>query len=456
MVEDDVETAGLMRDALVKHGFATDAVYSAAACLDRLRSVAYDVVVTDVQMSSMSGIELCQALRDKHPDVLAIVVTGAGGLDVAIAAIRAGAFDFVTKPVRPDVLAIAVSRTLEHQSLRRDLRRLREGAAEIALDGIAGTSPAIRATIDMVARVADSDATVLITGETGTGKELVARALHARSARRDQPFVAVNCAAMPAPLLESELFGHVRGAFTDAHQSRQGLFVQADRGTIFLDEIGEMPIEMQVKLLRVLQERSVRPVGGDTELPVHARVIAATNRDLETDVEDKRFREDLFYRITVVPISVPPLRSRGSDVLVLAQYFLERAARRANKPVRGVSPTAARKLLDYDWPGNVRELENCMDRAVALCRLDEITIDDLPPRVLEHSNDSPVAIPALSLAELITIDEMARRYVRQVLALSNGNKTSAARILGIDRRSLYRRLAEVGEGRKAAAETPEP
>ena len=250
-------------------------------------------------------------------------------------------------------------------------------------DGIVGNSPAIRTTIEMVHRVANSDATVLITGESGTGKELVARAVHNLSPHRDKPFIAVNCAAMPAPLLESELFGHVRGAFTDAKTSRSGLFVQAGSGTIFLDEIGEMPLEMQVKLLRVLQERRVRPVGGDEEIPIDARVVTATNRDLEHEVEERRFREDLFYRINVVAIPVPPLRDRAGDILVLAQHFIRRAALRSKKDVRGIGEHAARFLLGYDWPGNVRELENSMERAVALCKLDQITVDDLPAKLLE-------------------------------------------------------------------------
>jgi len=442
IVDDDDDTATLLRDSLRKRGFDVDAVNSAPQCLEHLRTDPADVVVTDVQMSGMSGIELCQELRQRHPDLLPLVLTGQGGLETAIAAIRAGAYDFITKPVKVDALAIAVGRALEHLSLRREVKRLRSAAdGEFPIDGIAGNSPAIRETIEMVRRVADSDATVLVTGESGTGKELVARALHNLSPRRDQPFVAVNCAAMPAPLLESELFGHLRGAFTDAKRSRAGLFVQAGSGTIFLDEIGEMPTEMQVKLLRVLQERKVRPVGGDEEVPFEARVVTATNRDLETEVEEKRFREDLFYRINVVAIPVPPLRSRAGDILLLAQYFLKRIAARSNKPVQGISGPAARLLMDYDWPGNVRELENCMERAVALCRLDEVTVDDLPSKVQEHQS-SKIVITTESPGELITLDEMERRYVRQVLNAVGGNKTHAARILGIDRRSLYRRLED--------------
>jgi two-component system response regulator HydG len=442
IVDDDEDTAVLLRDSLRKRGYDVEAVNSAQQCLERLRTDPADVVVTDVQMSGMSGIDLCVELRQRYPDLLPLVLTGQGGLDTAIAAIRAGAYDFITKPVKVDALAIAVQRALEHLSLQREVLRLRRDAGkDQPIDGIAGSSPAIRETIEMIRRIADSDATVLVTGESGTGKELVARALHRLSPRQNEPFVAVNCAAMPAPLLESELFGHVRGAFTDAKRSRAGLFVQAGAGTIFLDEIGEMPIEMQVKLLRVLQERKVRPVGGDEEVPFEARVVTATNRDLETEVEEKRFREDLFYRINVVAIPVPPLRARAGDILQLAQYFLKRIATRTSKPVQGISGPAARLLMDYDWPGNVRELENSMERAVALCRLDEITVEDLPSKVQEHQS-SKIVITTESPGELITLDEMERRYVRQVLNAVGGNKTHAARILGIDRRSLYRRLEE--------------
>ncbi len=450
IVEDDVDTAELVREGLRKRGFDARAVHSAPACLAELADRPVDVVVTDVQMAEMSGIELCHELHRKHPEILPIVLTGAAGLETAVAAIRAGAYDYITKPLKLDALAIAVERAIQHLTLRRELRRLRiEAGRAMPAHAIAGSSPAIRATIEMISRVSTSDATVLITGESGTGKELVARALHHQSGRGDQPFIAINCAAMPAPLLESELFGHVRGAFTDAKQARLGLFVQAGAGTIFLDEIGEMAMEMQVKLLRVLQERRVRPVGGDEETPFRARVVTATNRDLEIEVDEKRFREDLFYRINVVPIAVPPLRERTGDVLFLAHYFLGRIAKQSGRRVEGISAPAARKLTDYDWPGNVRELENCIERAVALCRLNEITIDDLPPKLVEHGAGKLV-ISAASPLELVTVDEMTRRYVRQVMAAVGGNKTHAARVLGIDRRSLYRRL----EGVKP--EPPEP
>jgi two-component system response regulator HydG len=455
VVDDDVDTASIFRDALRERGFAADYVTSAEECLAWVRSHRVDLVVTDFQMPGMNGVELVTQLRESDPDLLSIVITGVGGLDAAIAAIRAGAYDFITKPVKMDALSIAISRAVEHISLKRELRRLRSSKPDVGNDGIVGSSTAMKQTLELVRRVADSDATVLITGESGSGKEVVARAIHNLSPRKDQPFVAINCAAMPAPLLESELFGHVRGAFTDAKHARTGLFVQAQGGTLLLDEIGEMPLEMQVKLLRVLQERTVRPVGADHEIPVHARIIAATNKDLEVAVEEKRFREDLFYRINVVAIPVPPLRERQGDILVLAQFFLRRIAERAGKPVDGISEPAARLLVEYDWPGNVRELENCMERAVALSRLDQVTVDDLPSK-LQESREAKMVIATSSPTELVTLDEMERRYARYVLAACGGNKTQAARILGMNRRSLYRRLQDPQAGGTPGPEDGEP
>jgi two-component system response regulator HydG len=443
VIDDDGVSGELLRDLLRKRGLDVTAVTSAQHGLDHLQTHPTDVVLTDVRMPGISGIDLCAMLRERHPDLLPIVVTGHGDLETALAAIRAGAYDFITKPVTLEAVELAVSRALEYLTLHREVKRLRTvGDRGPTIHKIAGESRAIREIVELVRRVAKSDASVLITGESGTGKELVAHALHDWSPRRDRPFVAVNCSAMPAPLLESELFGHVRGAFTDARHDRKGLFVTAEGGTILLDEIGDMPIQMQVKLLRVLQQRTVRPVGGDEEVRFDARVITSTNRDLEAMVAERAFREDLFYRINVVQISVPPLRERADDILALAQAFVDHIARRTKKPVRGFSAPAARMLVDYDWPGNIRELENCVERAVALCGLDEITIDDLPARVAEHES-SKMVVAGASRNELITLEDMERRYVRHVLDAFRGNKTHAARVLGMDRRSLYRRLAPV-------------
>jgi two-component system response regulator HydG len=292
---------------------------------------------------------------------------------------------------------------------------------------------------DLVERVSQSTASVLITGESGTGKEQVARLLHERSSQRDGPFVAVDCAALPEALLESELFGHVSGAFTDARSSRTGLLVRATGGTLLLDEIGEMPLGLQPKLLRALQERRVRPVGSNEEVGFDARIIAATNRDLEAAVEERRFREDLYYRINVIHVHLPPLRARGSDVLLLAQHFLGRLSRQSEKRIDGLSPQVAEKLLAYTWPGNVRELQNCMERAVALARFEEVMVEDLPEKIRSYRRQA-VLVDSDDPSELLTMEEVERRYILRVLEAAGGNKTIAARILGFDRKTLYRKL----------------
>jgi two-component system response regulator HydG len=311
-----------------------------------------------------------------------------------------------------------------------------------------GSSAPIQKVKDLIDRVAEADAALLITGESGTGKELVARAVHQRGRNSTGPFVAINCAAIPEALLESELFGHVKGAFTDARTPRQGMFLKAHGGTLFLDEIGEMPLGMQPKLLRVLQERTVRPIGGDQEIPYDARVITASNRDLETEVAERRFREDLFYRINVLRIDVPPLRIRGNDVLFLAQHFLKQFSQQTTKKVIGLSQPVAEKLMAYSWPGNVRELQNCIERAVAFTRFDELTVDDLPEKIRDYRS-ADASIPGVAMHEILTMDEVERRYITRVLKQLDGNKTVAAELLGVDRRTLYRKLERWG----AAPET---
>jgi two-component system response regulator HydG len=301
----------------------------------------------------------------------------------------------------------------------------------------------MRAVYDLVERVADSEATILITGESGTGKEVFANAIHRRSRRARGPFVAVNCTAMPETLLESELFGHTRGAFTDAREARTGLFVQARGGTLFLDEVGDMPITLQPKILRVLQERKVRPLGSSSEVAVDVRVVAATNRDLEGAIEEKRFREDLYFRLNVINVALPPLRSRAGDVLPLAQHYLSTFAARAGKPIKSIAPAAAEKLAAYAWPGNVRELQNCIERAVALARFEQIVVDDLPDKIRDY-RAAHVLVAGDDPAELVTMEEVERRYVARVLEAAHGNKAAAARILGFERKTLYRKLERWG------------
>jgi two-component system response regulator HydG len=454
-VDDDRSMCEMVEGALGRRGFKVTPRSSADEALLALDQQDFSVVVTDLNMHGMNGIDLCRRIVENRPDVPVVVVTAYGSFETAVGAIRAGAYDFITKPVQMDELALTLERAVQHRTLRDEVKRLRRVVSEAQrLEDIIGASPAMRKVYDLIERVAESDATVLITGESGTGKELIAQALHRRGRRSAGPFVAVNCAAMPETLLESELFGHTKGAFTDARSSRTGLFVQASGGTLFLDEVGEMPIGMQVKLLRALQQRTVRPVGGNQEVPFDTRIIAATNRDLETEVAERRFREDLYYRINVVRIQIPPLRSRGSDVLLLAQHFLERYAAQGNKRVTGLSSAAAEKLLAYNWPGNVRELQNCVERAVALTQFEQVTVDDLPEKIRDHKTNNFV-VATEDPTELLPMEEVERRYVLRVLQAVGGNKTLAAQVLGFDRRTLYRKLERYGattEGSSAAVE----
>jgi two-component system response regulator HydG len=453
VVDDEQETCDLLEMSLGRHGFKVTASTNAQRALDLVAEQDFDVVLTDLQMPEMSGLDLCERVLGTRPDMPVVVITGQGSLETAIGAIRVGAYDFITKPVDPKLLFLSVSRAIQHRRLSDEVKRLRQ-----AVDGeseearIVGQSAAMRRVYELIARVGESDASVLIHGETGTGKELIARGIHNRSRRKSGPFVAINCAAVPHSLLESELFGHARGAFTDAKAQRTGLFVQASGGTLFLDEIGELPIDVQPKLLRALQERKVRPVGANTEIPFDARIVAATNRNLEDEVYEKRFREDLFYRINVVKIDVPPLRERGGDVLHLAQHFLKAFAERNGKPSLELSTTGAEKLMAYNWPGNVRELENCMEHAVALARFDQITVEDLPEKIRAYRAERFV-VAANDPTEIVTMDELERRYILRVLSLVGGNKSRAAQVLGFDRRTLYRKLERYGA---ATGETGKP
>jgi two-component system response regulator HydG len=444
IVDDDRAMCEMLEGALKRRGFETASRTSAEEALTLLGTEDFDVIVTDLNMQGTSGLELCQQVVANRPDVPVVVVTAFGSLETAVGAIRAGAYDFVTKPFEMEDIALTLERAVQHKQLREEVKRLRTAVRDSQqTNDMIGTSGPMQKVYDLVARVAETEATVLVTGESGTGKELVAKAIHARSRRATGPFVAINCAAMPEPLLESELFGHTKGAFTDARQARQGLFLKASGGTIFLDEIGEMPMGMQAKLLRVLQERTVRPVGGDKEVPFDTRIIAATNRDLDTEVAERRFREDLFYRINVVRINVPPLRSRASDVLVLAQNFVERFAAVHRTNVKGLSSAAAERLMAYSWPGNVRELQNCIERAVALARYETLGVDDLPEKLRDY-RPSRVIVESEDPAELLPMEEVERRYVLRVLQAVGGNKTLAAEVLGFDRRTLYRKLERYG------------
>jgi two-component system response regulator HydG len=446
VIDDDSTQCELLELELRKRGFSIVTRPRAEDAIELMEMEDFDVVVTDIQLQGMSGLDLCRRIAADRPDVAVVVITGFGSMETAIGAIRAGAYDFITKPFDLDALALALERAAKHRALRREVSRLRRVARESDRFGeLLGTSPTMRKIYDLIERVSETDASVLVTGESGTGKELVARSIHERSRRRHGPFVAINCAAVAENLLESELFGHVKGAFTDARQGRGGLFVEANGGTLFLDEIGELPLGLQPKLLRALQERKVRPVGGTNELGFDARLITATNKDLESAVEEGRFRGDLFYRIDVVHVPVPPLRSRGTDVLLLAQHFAQSFSSNFGKSVTGLSPAVGEKLIAYSWPGNVRELANAVERAVALTRSELLMVEDLPEKI-RSSEKAPIAVSSFDPMELVPLEEIERRYILRVLETVRGNRTAAAHALGLDRKTLYRKLKSYGVG----------
>jgi two-component system response regulator HydG len=444
IVDDEPAECQLVCDALSHAGFEVSSAQSPGRALDLLATRPFDVVLTDLNMPGMSGTELCRRIIEAAPHVPVVLVTAFGSIDSAVDAMRAGAYDFLTKPFDVDAVALVLRRAVEHRALKCEVDALRRVVdTSQRYGGLLGNSQAMRDLYGMIERIASNDAPILITGESGTGKEIVAREIHARGRQAKGRFVAVNCAAMPEALLETELFGHVRGAFTDARTPREGLLVAARGGTLLLDEIGDMPIGLQPKLLRALQERVVRPVGATEEVPFDARIIAATNRDLETAIEAGRFREDLYYRINVIHLQLPPLRARGGDALGLAQNFLGEAAVRNGKPVPSLTSGAAERLLAYDWPGNVRELRNCMERIVALARTERIDEGDLPPKVRDYRSGH-VLVAGDHPHELQPLEEVERRYILRVVEACKGNKSQAARVLGIGRKTLYRRLVSFG------------
>ncbi|HUS30810.1 MAG TPA: sigma-54 dependent transcriptional regulator [Kofleriaceae bacterium] len=417
VIDDEREMVDLIQLGLKKRGFSVVPFNSGADALAALTEHDVDVVVTDLNMKGMNGLDVCQRIETDRPDIPVIVLTAFGSFETAVGAIRAGAYDFVTKPVEIEALAIAIRRAAEHRQLRGEVKRLREVVASTRGRGdLIGASPAMQQVYDLIDQVSATDATVLITGESGTGKEVVARAVHEKSRRKAGPFIAVNCAAVPEATLDTELLGQ---------------FQQATNGTLFLDEIGEMAPALQSKLLRAIQEHKVR-------------LVAATSHDLEEMVEDKRFREDLYYRINVIHIPLPPLRARGGDVLLLAQHVLRKYAAVFGKKVIGISPAAAERLVAYDWPGNVRELSNSIERAVALAHFEEIQVEDLPEKVRDRQNVRSPAHSGGEVPELLTLEEVERRHVLRVLEACNSNRTDAAKILGLDRKTLYRKLLRWG------------
>ena len=444
IVDDSQSMCEMIEADMRKRGFDPSWYLSAKEAFSAMKDEDFDVVLTDLQMPGMDGVELCERIVTNRPDVPVVVITAFGSMETAVAALRAGAYDFVTKPMEMDMLAFTVKRAVNHRSLQEKVKKLSEALEQSKrFEELLGESVPMKKLYDQIERIADSEVSVLISGESGTGKELVAQALHNKSRRHAGQFVGVNCAALPETLLESELFGHTKGAFTDAKAERKGLFLQADGGTLFLDEIGAFPLPLQPKLLRALEEHSVRPVGSDKEVSFDVRIIAGTNRDLEAAIEESRFRDDLFYRINVIQVELPPLRSRGTDILLLAQHFLEQSAARSNKQVVEISDKVADKLLGYMWPGNVRELRNAIEHAVALTRYERIAVEDLPEKIRAY-HSSHVLVGSNNPTELVPMEEVEQRYILHVLKVVGGNKTLAARMLGFDRKTLYRKLCRYG------------
>lgn len=436
VVDDDRGACEVLEESLVARGFDVRSTVFPESVPGILERDQIEVLITDLRMGAHDGIALTAQVVRAFPSVIVIVVTAFGSIRTAVEAIRAGAYDFLTKPYDLDAVVVSLDRAVEHARLLAEVKRLRGALEPTAFGGLIGTSPAIQRVHEMVKRIASLDTSVLILGESGTGKELVARAIHDTSPKAGLPFVAINCAAVPESLIESELFGHTRGAFTDAQKAREGLLARAGKGTLFLDEVGDLPLGTQAKLLRVLQERRFRPVGGDSEQPFEARVLAATHKDLETEISLGRFRSDLFFRLQVIEIVLPPLRARGSDLLLLANHLVARICVRMERPKLTLPPAFIQALMAYDWPGNVRELNNAMERAVALATSDQLSVTDLPDRVRTREVRPARATPD----ELVTAEEAERRHVLRVLEAVGGNKKAAAEVLQMDRSTLYRKL----------------
>lgn len=443
VIDDDQALCELLVEDLGRRGHQTYSALRVEAARELLHSEEIDIVLTDLNMPGTSGLDFCAELHENRPDLPVVIMTAFGSLETAIAALRAGAYDFVTKPVDLDLLNISLGRALQHRQLQEKVRLLKDQVRRQQPDGeLLGESPVMQQLKQQIVRVADFDTSVLISGESGTGKELVARALHRQSSRSEGPFVAINCAALPESLLESELFGHVRGAFTDAREGRKGLFLEASGGTLLLDEVGELPLALQPKLLRVLEDHKVRPLGGSREIDCDVRVIAASHRDLSEAVEDHSFRSDLYYRLNVINLHLPPLRERGNDILLLAQSFIRRLSQRFGKSVTGLAQPAAACLLAYHWPGNVRELHNVVERALALSLHNQLTVEDLPEQVRHPRGEAPLPASLVEPGNVLPLEEMERRYIHQVLEQLDGNRTLAAKMLGVDRKTLYRKLKE--------------
>jgi len=441
IVDDDESLRDSLALVLGAEGFEIATAADGAQALARLDEGTADIVLCDLRMPGGSGLELLPELARRRPEATLILMSAYGTEELALEAMRRGAYDYLAKPFQPAEALLAIRKATERERLRRANQLLqREVQRAVGERPIVAASAPMIAVLELIERAAEYKATVLLQGESGTGKELFARAIHLQSPRRSEAFVAVNCGAIPEALLESELFGHAKGAFTGADRARRGLFVEADAGTLFLDEVGELPLPLQVKLLRVLQEEEVRPLGESKSRSIDVRVIAATARDLEAEVAAGRFREDLFYRLNVLRVAVPPLRERSQDVPLLVDHFLAQFRSALGKPVRGIAEDAMQRLVAYRWPGNVRELENVIERAAILASGDQLTLRELPSNVAHPEPAAPAEAGELSLRQARRAAEV--EVIRRALRATRGNRTHAARLLGVSHRALLYKLKE--------------
>jgi len=441
VVDDDRAMCQLLNDLLREEGYDVDLAYDGASAIEKYRAAPFDMTITDLMMPKMRGVELVSRLRDVDGGAVVLLITAFGTIESAVEAMRAGAFHYVTKPFHNDEILIQVKRALEQKTLRDEVQRLRtEVDARSRFQNIVGQSGAMQRIYEVVAQISDMPANVLIEGESGTGKELIARAIHLNSSRAGGPFVPVNCAAIPEALLESEFFGYLRGAFTDARKDRRGLFQEASGGVLFLDEISEIPMNLQAKLLRVLDDKEVRPLGANQGEKVDARLVSACNRNLDQLVREGKFRQDLYYRLNVIRIELPALRQRTEDIPLLVDHFVRKFAETARRKVDGVQAEAMAALKCHHWPGNIRELEHTIERAVLLGKHPTIELADLPPQLAARAETEVVV--AQAMARHLTLSEIEREYIGRVLNATQGNKAEAARILGVDRTTLYRKLEE--------------
>jgi len=442
-VDDEENLRVVLRTLLRRHGYEVETATSGEEALGMVDSFGPDVVLTDVRMPKMGGLDLLSTLKAKGNEATVIVMSAYGNMDLALDAMKAGAYDYVQKPFKPDEVVLALRKAEERELLRRENRALRdEIRKEHKFEDILAKSARMQEIFRTITKIAEYKTTVLVTGESGVGKELVARALHRRSTRRGGPFVAVNCGAIPENLLESELFGHKKGAFTDAVQDRRGLFEEADNGSLFLDEIGELPLALQVKLLRVLEEEKIRRVGDVRDIKIDVRIITATHRDLTAETKAGRFREDLFYRLNVLPILVPPLRDRREDIPLLIDHFVARNNVRLGTSIRGLDTESRRLLFEYPWPGNVRELENTIERAMVLAEGDQIVAQDLPDRLREARDPVQMQLASGELSVKKTMRIVEEILIRRALQRTKGNRTRAAEVLEISHRALLYKIKD--------------